>query len=481
MRDESSSSQAPWQEQELSAAALPDKRLALRLQRLLEQLAAAPGKPIPAACGDWAATKAAYRFFDNPRVTEHGVLAGHFAATAARIAASEGPILLLQDTTEFIYSRAHPGKIGFTKTVNAGRYKAGQPNVQTLCGMLMHSSLAVTLAGTPLGLTAVKFWTRAKFKGTLALKRHINPTRVPIETKESYRWLENLRQSIALVGAPERCVHVGDRESDIYELYCTAQELGTSFLVRVQTNRLAEQPVDAASLHPAHRVFAQLARAPWGGCHRITINQNEAACLKVKFATIKTLPPVGKQKRYSPQLLTYIHAVEEDPPPGREPIDWKLVTNLPVVDLSAAIEKLGWYALRWKAEVFHKVMKSGCRAEEARLETAERLAKFLALISVVSWRVFFVTMSARAKPEATPDSVLTTAEIATLDQIDASRPQPRIQRPTLAAYLIQIAMLGGYLARNHDPPPGNMVVWRGLTRLQDIAVGISIGARRRCG
>ena len=77
--------------------------------------------------------------------------------------------------------------------------------------MLMHSRMAVTLTGTPLGLTAVKFWTRKKFKGTLALKRHINPTRVPIETKESYRWLENLRQSIALVGTPERCVHVGDR------------------------------------------------------------------------------------------------------------------------------------------------------------------------------------------------------------------------------------------------------------------------------
>jgi hypothetical protein len=185
MQDEISSSAVTWREEELSAATLPDKHLAHRLRRLLEQLSAAPGKPIPAACGDWAATKAAYRFFDNPRVTEHGILAGHFAATAARVAASEGQILILQDTTEFIYSRAQPGKIGSTKTVNAGRYKAGQPNTQTLCGMLMHSSMAVTLTGTPLGLTAVKFWTRKKFKGTLALKRHINPTRVPIETKES--------------------------------------------------------------------------------------------------------------------------------------------------------------------------------------------------------------------------------------------------------------------------------------------------------
>ncbi|MFC7738268.1 IS4 family transposase, partial [Roseomonas sp. GCM10028921] len=225
----------------------------------------------------------------------------------------------------------------------------------------------------------------------------------------------------------------------------------------------------------------QLAAAPWAGRHRIAVNQDETALLQVKLAAISTLPPVGKQKRYSPQVLTYVHAVEENPPPGREPIDWKLVTNLPVKDLSTAVEKLGWYALRWKSEVFHKVIKSGCRAEEARLETAERLAKFLALIAVVSWRIFLVTMSARAKPDAAPDSVLTVAEISALDRIDASRTRPRLQRPTLAAYLPQIAMLGGYLARKNDPPPGNMVVWRGMTRLHDIAFGISIGLRRRCG
>lgn len=80
--------------------------------------------------------------------------------------------------------------------------------------------------------------------------------------------------------------------------------------------------------------------------------KDETTWLQVKFATINTLPPVGKQKRYSPQCLTYIHALEEKPPPDRAPIDWKLVTNLPVDDLSGAVEKLGWYALRWKAEVF---------------------------------------------------------------------------------------------------------------------------------
>src|SRR5260370_8954388 len=104
----------------------------------------------------------------------------------------------------------------------------------------MHSSLAITTAGLPLGLGAVKFWTRDKFKGTAALKRKINPTRVPIEKKESIRWLENLKQSTELLGDPGRCIHIGDRESDIYELFCTAHEVGTHFLVRTSVDRLSE-------------------------------------------------------------------------------------------------------------------------------------------------------------------------------------------------------------------------------------------------
>jgi hypothetical protein len=170
-------------------------------------------------------------------------------------------------------------------------------------------------------------------------------------------------------------VHVADRESDIYELYCLAQDLGTRFLVRVQTDRLADTPKKTLA-RKAPRVFAQLAAQPWCGDHRVIFGQgeNDTADVKVKFAVVQTLPPIGKQKHYRPQLLTYIHALEADPPVGRAPIDWKLVTNLPVHDLASAIEKLNWYALRWKAEVFHKVMKSGCRAEQTRLETAASVA-----------------------------------------------------------------------------------------------------------
>jgi hypothetical protein len=467
-----------WLANELNGGALPDQRLARRLQQIAARMSAAPGKPVPAACLDWAATKAAYRFFDNDRVTEQGVLAGHFAATKARFDASEGPVLVLQDTTEFIYKRNRPEKIGFTKAINSGRDSQGRLREHTLCGLLMHSSLAVTTAGVPLGLAAVKFWTRSKFKGTAALKRKVNPTRVPIETKESYRWLENLRQSNELLGAPRRCVHVGDRESDIYELYCLAQDLGTSFLVRVQTDRLAGPEEDAPDGAPVCRVYKRLASVPWAGRHMIQLGGemggHETATLAVKFATIETRPPIGKQKAYRPQKLVFIHALEEGEPEGRAKIDWRLVTNLPVKTLADAVEKLSWYALRWKIEVFHKVMKSGCKAEDARLRTAERLVKLLAVIAVVSWRIFWITMSSRANPDGAPTLALTPTEIAILDHPAPEPPARKKNASNLATYVNRLARLGGYLNRSHDPPPGNTVMWRGLSRLNDIAFGVRI-------
>jgi transposase-like protein len=211
-----------WWESELSGCRFADARLGQRLGSLVERLGGAIGSSLPFACQDWAATKAAYRFFSNQRVSEAQILAGHFEATAARAAAVDGPLLLLQDTTEFSFQRENEHAIGFTTVVPYGKTKAGRTRLHTVCGLLMHSSLVVTTEGLPLGLSAAKFWSRQSFKGTAALKRKVNPTRLPIEQKESFRWLEALRQSVGLLGTPERCVHVGDRESDIYELFCTA-------------------------------------------------------------------------------------------------------------------------------------------------------------------------------------------------------------------------------------------------------------------
>lgn len=123
------------------------------------------------------------------------ILAGHFQATRSRFAASRGLTFVLRDTTELSYQRKEPGPIGKMHKSFVGRTKDGRLRVRTVCGLLMHSSLVVTREGLPLELAAIKFWTRKKFKGTNALKRRINPTRVPIEKKESVRWVENVKQS----------------------------------------------------------------------------------------------------------------------------------------------------------------------------------------------------------------------------------------------------------------------------------------------
>ena len=190
-------------------------------------------------CQDRANTEAAYRFFDDDQVSEAESLGGHFQATRERVAATSGPILMMHDTTQFRYQREDVEAVGKTRIAISGACRDGTPRRYTASGRLMHSSLAVTNEGVAVGLTATRFWSRRKLTGTNTLKKRVDPTRMPIEQKESIRWLNNLRQSADLLDDAARCVHIGDRESDIYELSCTAQYAGTPFLLRTCVVRLA--------------------------------------------------------------------------------------------------------------------------------------------------------------------------------------------------------------------------------------------------
>ena len=450
-----------WIEHELGNGQFPDLRLKKRLGKLLGDLTHRIGSTMPLACQDWAATKAAYRFFDNPRVDEGIILGGHFDATHTRFAATTGTILVLHDTTEFSFTRDTPDGVGQLS------YVKGRHVTHTVCGVLLHSSLVVTTDGLPLGLAAVKFWTRKTFKGTNALKKRVNPTRIPIEQKESARWIENLKQATQRLGDPARCVHVGDRESDIYELFCAAEEVETHFLVRTCVDRLAGRGGTTIS--------KKMAREPIRGRHDVEVRDEHGrvstARVFLRFCRMTVHPPIAKKRRYPVLSLTVIHAHERGTPAGRDPIRWELLTDLPVEDLGSAIEKLDWYAMRWKLETYHKVLKSGCRAEQSKLRTAERLTNLRAVFGLIGWRVFWLTMTNRATPDAPAESVLTRTEIEILDRV--AEPAPAAKQ-TVSRYLVAIARLGGYLARTKDPPPGNMVLWRGLTRLTDIQLGFEL-------
>lgn len=297
---------------------------------------------------------------------------------------------------------------------------------------------------------------------------------MPIEEKESLRWLLNLQHATALLGDPGRCVHVGDRESDIYELFCAARDANTHFLIRSCANRRVDEG-------PA-RLEAVMAEVRVKGLHRIEARdrhgRNSEALLELRYRRVRVLPPVAKQKDYPPVEMVVIYAQERGTPRDRERIEWILLTDLPVHTPDEAIEKLRWYAARWKIEVFHKVLKSGCRVEESRLRTAERLVRLVAVCCILSWRIFWMTMLNRTEPEASPSKAFDQLELALLDELFPRHTPPRKGNDApVRHYILCLARLGGYLARARDPDPGNIVIWRGRSRLNDLTLGYALGCR----
>jgi len=142
---------------------------------------------------------------------------------------------------------------------------------------------------------------------------------------------------------------------------------------------------------------------------------------------------------------------------------------------ASAIEKLRWYTLRWRIETFHKILKSGCRAEQSKLRTAERLVNLLAMFWILSGRIFWLTMINRVTVHVKLEIAFPPLEVYLLQRI-ADR-GPWIRRPTLQNCVTALAKRGGYLARAGDDPPGNMVMWRGMTPLTDIALGFQLGSQ----
>lgn len=436
-----------------------DPRLKERATILVGQIFTKIGEGIPVACQDRANAKAAYRFFDNDSISEDHILSGHLQATQERIAASDGPVLFLHDTTEHCFKREAGAK--------------GRRHKVTVRRILMHSSMAFTPDGLPLGMTSIKFWEHDR--SVKKEKKKTSPAKVPVEEKKTYRWLESMRLATERSSDPTSCVHIGDRESDIYELFSLASELGTHFLVRIAIHR---RPVADGST-----IADEIEASPVRGVHCIEFKDSNGkshkATLELKFQELEVHPPRAKKYQHSPQVFTVIYAVEQGTPEGREPIVWKLLTSLPVKTTAEAIEKLNWYAMRWKIEVFHKILKSGCRVEESELRNTERLTNFIAICCIVSWRVFWLTMLNRFAPDAPASVALTETERRILDQL-FPKDLSSTTAPTISDYILKIAKLGGYLANPKTRPPGNQVIWRGLSRLSDIEFGF-LAALKTCG
>ena len=473
-----------WAANEFKGVDLGDKRLNSRLIKLCDAFSQAPESPINQACADWAETKAAYRFFKNENVEIERIISAHRDKTINR-AENHSIVLAIQDTSYLVYTNHSKtqglGKISLKKGKNIDKIYSR--------GLVMHTCLAITTKGTPLGLFDQKIFTRElrpdhERRSTGGRCIH---DMLPIEDKESYRWLEALKTTTK-VSNETQVITVCDRESDFYDFFKAAEKSGSAVLVRASQNRTVNRRSRYAE-KKVPKLWDHIMSKPIAGSYIVDISAQEktrhckgriarTSQMEVRFGNFKMNPPRNNPKHKMevlPNIQMYaIHVLEKHPPEGEDAVEWMLLTNQPVTTFDDACERIRWYSLRWRIEMYFKVLKSGFRVEACRLGTADRLICYLTLMSIVAWRLFTITLIARTNPSMSCSEFLSELEWTVLSIKSSRNGCPPASPPSIAEALTSIAKLGGYLARKNDGPPGTLVLWRGWKRLMDLAQGWSL-------
>ncbi|MDB5038858.1 MAG: transposase Tn5, partial [Bacteriovoracaceae bacterium] len=340
-------------------------------------------------------------------------------------------------------------------------------------GLIMHSSLALSEQGLPLGLLDQQVWSRPHQPKRLA--RHIY-RQIPIEQKESFKWLKGLRQSHQRTANCE-IVTIADRESDFYDFFMESKELEAEFLIRACYDRNVQEELSLREAVEKQNVL---------GVMEIEIKQDDEMHkveLELRACEVTLQPPEKKNKGsfYRPISVWVVWASEKNPR-EEERLEWLLLSSLPVRSFEDAQEKIRWYRHRWHIESFHKVLKSGCRIEECRLETVDRLKRYLSLTSVIAWRLYWLTHLHRHHPETPASEILAEPEWKSLYcRIHKTTTLPDTI-PTAYQVTRWIAQLGGFLARRGDGEPGITTLWRGWQRLRDITEDYLLFSRENtCG
>lgn len=447
-----------WAEEELMSANLGDKRRTERLVRLAKEMAEQPDSSLPVMMGDGAALKAAYRFFDNPANEHQEMLKSHVRSTCQRIA-RERLVLAVQDTTYLDFSH-HPGTSGLGPTTS-----------DTQQGLVVHSTIAITPERVVLGVLQQQAWARDK-ETYAKLSDH---KQRKIQDKESYKWLESLDSVIEVhKNAPgTHLVSVGDREADVYDLFLKERPAGVDLLVRAIRDRRIEGD-------PQRYLWAALATSLLAAEIEVWVPATlkrpaHLAQLEICWKQVTLRPPKHRtSEKLDATTVWAIWANEPAPPDGAEKVEWMLLTTVPVSSTEAALERLEWYTCRWGIEVWHKVLKSGCRIESRQLDDAANLIRLLAVFSVVAWRILYAGTLARAIPDAPCSLLLEEAEWQAL-YCAILRTNILPERiPTLSEAIHMLGRLGGFQGRKSDGKPGPKALWTGFRRLHDLTTMYSI-------
>jgi hypothetical protein len=341
-----------------------------------------------------------------------------------------------------------------------------------------HSTMVADERRVPYGLIQQQVWSRPATKKSTTTDHKKRKA----EDKESWKWISGIRSAGTLQPAVSgsRVVCVGDRENDLYEAFAAARKNEVELLIRsAQDRRIAEDE--------ALRLWDYVTGQPSIGESTVNIGRNsdrDARIARVQVRSVKvTLQPPHRTKASQAQPpipIWAVHVVEIDPPKGVEPIEWLLLTTVKTETLEEASRRVRWYAIRWLIEMFHKVLKSGCQIEERQFETLPNFQRYLAIDSVVAWRVLFLTVIGRVEPDMPCTAILEVDEWQTLFAYHHPKKSMPVAPPRLIDATIWIAKLGGFLGRKSDGQPGIIVIWRGIQRLQLMTMGF-IAAKQLVG
>lgn len=435
---------------EFSYANLGDERLNKRLKIIANQRISNPEASLSNCSDGSKAMKATYRFFSNAYFGKEDILKSHQLKTIERIK-KEKIVLALQDTTSIDYT-------AFTKTKGLGVLETKKSK-----GVLVHTTLAVNLLKEPLGIISQDIWARKTREERKETRYNRN---IPITDKESYRWIKSLIKTSEIDKTLEdvTLVNIGDRESDIFEYFYEAKKLNQKVLVRAHHNRKVKDN--------ELKMIEYVSATPEKGIMELELpktNERDSriAKISIKFSEVELLANKGKYNysQLEPIKLNLIIAKEESN--VENPIKWILLTNLDVNNFEEACEKLNWYSIRWQIEVFHKVLKSGCKVEKKRLGNVENIKKYLTLDSIVAWKILYVTMIDRQNEKLSTE-IFSKLEWEILYRFVKKTKEKPQTLPTIGEFKVYLAKLGGFLGRKNDGDPGIQVIWKGLSKFSTI-------------
>jgi hypothetical protein len=346
---------------------------------------------------------------------------------------------------------------------------------------LLHEKQAFTPEGTPLGTAWAEIVNRTEgVSHASPAEKRAQRKRLPIEEKESLRWLTGLRQAreLAQQASSTHCICIADSEADVYELF--AEERGerpVHWLIRACQDRalagdtpqhLRDHVLATPKLYDVDLLIrGRQAKTAAEDRARRQNRETRQTKVEVRAATLTLRPPERADRKLPPVTVNVVLVREMNPPPDEPPVEWILVTTLPIDTPEQVRTIVEYYCVRWNIEVFFRTLKSGCRIERRRFEHVDRVLPCLAVCLIVAWRTLFVCRMGRECPDLDCEAIFEPSEWKAVWVAVHGKKPPR-KAPRLSEMVHLIAGLGGYVERP-ESEPGAQTVWIGLQRMYDLA------------